>query len=121
MDNSHAGAADAQGNRRVDFAGALGKRKREVDEARDQTKYVSIKQIPAGSIRVESLFSTTKRIATWDRGRLLPRTLEMLVFLKQNRRFWNVDTMLQAINAPEMPGDDLEADLENAMEEAYDE
>jgi hypothetical protein len=43
------------------------------------------------SNHVERLFSMSKRIFSTKRGRLLPRTLEALVFLKQNRMLWNMD------------------------------
>jgi hypothetical protein len=114
------GAPAGEGNKqRVDFDAALGKRKFEADQARLRSKYIDLTFILAGSIDIESLFSTTKRIATWDRGKLLPRTLEMLVFLKQNRRFWDIEAVREAMDLPELPADDLEADEQNDVEEAY--
>eukprot|EP00731_Ephydatia_muelleri_P000864 Em0001g864a len=51
--------------------------------------------------KVESLLSTAKYIATDYRARLLPVTLEMLMFLKHNRRFWDVSHMQEALQLPD--------------------
>ena len=69
-----------------------------------QLQFVTVKKTdaenPTGSVEVESLLSTAKYIAT-DRARLLPVTLEMLMFLKHNRRFWDVSHVHEALQLPD--------------------
>ena len=51
------------------------------------------------SNHVERLFSMSKRIFTEKRRRLLPRTLEALLFLKQNRTLWNMALVSIVVNS----------------------
>eukprot|EP00731_Ephydatia_muelleri_P004732 Em0002g908a len=85
--------------------------------------YINLSFIPTGSVEVESLLSTAKYIATDYRARLLPVTLEMLMFLKHNRRFWDVSHVHEALQLPDSElfddddGDDemLDASKENCI------
>ena len=47
---------------------------------------------------VERLFSTSKRIFSTKRRSLLPRTLEALLFLKENRELWNLPMVSTIVN-----------------------
>ena len=93
-----AAAAAAVADGRVDFQAALKKRK--MDAEKKGSNYINLSFIPTGSVEVESLLSTAKYIAT-DRARLLPVTLEMLMFLKHNRRFWDVSHVHEALQLPD--------------------
>ena len=66
----------------IDFTALLKKRKLDITK---KATYIDLNFIPTGSVDVESLFSTAKHFATDHRARLLPITLEMLMFLKHNR------------------------------------
>ena len=57
---------------------------------------------------VERLFSTSKRIFSTKRRSLLPRTLEALVFLKENRELWGLPVVSTIVN-DEQSVDDLES------------
>lgn len=94
----------------------LGKRKRMLEKSDTQSKYIDIRFLPGGSIDVESLFSIASRIATSQRARLLPRTLEMVIFLKTNHRYWNVQTVHEAMQMEEQVGD-LDEDALKLLEE----
>ena len=82
---------------KIDFTALLKKRK--LDIAKKATN-IDLNFIPTGSVDVESLFSTAKYIATDHRARLLPITLEMLMFLKHNRRFWSLHEIHEALIMP---------------------
>ena len=92
-------AAAAAADGRVDFQAALKKRK--MDAEKKGSNYINLSFIPTGSVEVESLLSTAKYIATDYRARLLPVTLEMLMFLKHNRRFWDVSHVHEALQLPD--------------------
>ena len=103
-----AAPAAAAADGRVDFQAALKKRK--MDAEKKGSNYINLSFIPTGSVEVELLLSTAKYIATDYRARLLPVTLEMLMFLKHNRRFWDVSHVHEALQLPdsEMFDDDDE-------------
>ena len=58
---------------------------------------------------VERLFSTSKRIFSTKRRSLLPRTLEGLVFLKENRELWNLPLVATIVNKIETFEEDQES------------
>eukprot|EP00731_Ephydatia_muelleri_P013152 Em0007g462a len=72
-----------------------------MDAEKKGSNYINLSFIPTGSVEVESLLSTAKYIATDYRARLLPVTLEMLMFLKHNRRFWDVSHVHEALQLPD--------------------
>eukprot|EP00731_Ephydatia_muelleri_P019260 Em0012g85a len=76
-------------------------KKRKMNAEKKGSNYINLSFIPTGSVEVESLLSTAKYIATDYRARLLPVTLEMLMFLKHNRRFWDVSHVHEALQLPD--------------------
>ena len=56
-----------------------------------RSAYADLAFIPNGSQYVEALWAITKFIVSDHRKSLLPRTLEILIFLKMNRRFWDIN------------------------------
>eukprot|EP00731_Ephydatia_muelleri_P015850 Em0009g274a len=72
-------------------------KKRKLDSSNKVSAYIELNYIPCTSVDVESLFSMAKYITTDHRARLLPVTLEMLVFLKHNRRFWTAAHIHEAL------------------------
>ena len=82
---------------KIDFTGLLKKRK--LDSSNKVSAYIDLNYIPCTSIDVESLFSMAKYmyITTDHRARLLPVTMEMLVFLKHNRHFWTAAHIHEAL------------------------
>jgi hypothetical protein len=48
-----------------------------------------------------------KRIFSDKHRRLLPRTLEALLFLKQNRLLWNMALVSLVVNNPDLEVDDV--------------
>jgi hypothetical protein len=59
--------------------------------------YLNMRFILPTSNIVERVFSKTKLVFTEQRQRLLPTTLEAIVFLAVNRAFWDASTVEQAI------------------------
>ena len=80
---------------KIDFMALLKKRKMETEQK--GSAYINLSFIPTGSVDVETSFSSAKYIATDQRSRLLPVTLETLMFLKHNRRFWSVAQVHEAL------------------------
>ncbi|EGZ30693.1 hypothetical protein PHYSODRAFT_476438 [Phytophthora sojae] len=52
--------------------------------------------MPPTSNRYERLFSQAKLVITPQRASLLPENFEMLMFLRTNRRYWDVNTVNDA-------------------------
>ncbi|GMF18132.1 unnamed protein product [Phytophthora fragariaefolia] len=50
-------------------------------------------KLPPTSNRVERLFSQAKLILTPQRASLLPINMELLIFLRSNRRYWDMETV----------------------------
>ena len=74
-------------------------KKRRTD-AKAPTKYVNLKIVLPTSNVVERLFSCAKLILTDLRASLSPKNFEMLIFLKVNMEFWNIQTVHKAMNSP---------------------
>ena len=70
--------------------------------------YESLDHIQAISNACERLFSAAGLILTDLRHALLPRTLEMILFLKCNRRLWNQVQVAQAVNVAQAVSDQQE-------------
>jgi len=62
-----------------------------------QTTYIDLTKIPVSSNIVERFFSQVKLNLTYLRNRLLPSTLETLMFLKMNKSLFNKMTVQKAI------------------------
>ena len=60
--------------------------------------YVDTRFLIPTTNHVERLFSMGKRVFSSKRRSLLPRTLEALVFLKQNCKFWDVNLVSALVN-----------------------
>ncbi|EGZ05665.1 hypothetical protein PHYSODRAFT_533209, partial [Phytophthora sojae] len=72
------------------FVERLRKRRR---LARDRVKYEQLKSIPPTSNVVERFFSIARVTFGHQRHGLLPRTLETILFLRQNRSYWDATTV----------------------------
>ncbi|KAE9018887.1 hypothetical protein PF011_g6069 [Phytophthora fragariae] len=61
--------------------------------------YRGVRFIPPTSNAVERLFSKARHVLSLHRHSILPIRLEMLLFLKINRRFWGAATVSKVVNA----------------------
>ncbi|EGZ22580.1 hypothetical protein PHYSODRAFT_285754 [Phytophthora sojae] len=61
--------------------------------AQDRVKYEQLKSIPPTSNVVERFFSIARVTFGHQRHGLLPRTLETMLFLRQNRSYWDATTV----------------------------
>ncbi|ETN20376.1 hypothetical protein PPTG_03398 [Phytophthora nicotianae INRA-310] len=78
---------------KVGFADRILKR-RKVQE--DKSAYSQLNAIPPTSNAAERLFSMARMVLRYERNRLSPLMLEMLLFLKLNSKYWDV-TMVDAV------------------------
>ena len=78
------------------FAQRLLKRRRLAAVSHD---YLDLTFIPPTSNIVERLFSTAKLILSDQRAAILPFTFEMLLFLKVNSNWWNLQTVDKAMQS----------------------
>lgn len=65
-------------------------------EARE-ARYCLVGSIPATSNKVERFFSIARTTLGHERNGLQPITLEMILFLRENSRFWDVSTVDQLL------------------------
>eukprot|EP00644_Phytophthora_capsici_P001731 jgi/Phyca11/107572/e_gw1.14.801.1 len=65
-------------------------------EARE-ARYCLVGSIPATSNKVERFFSIARTSFGHERNGLQPITLEMILFLRENSRFWDVSTVDQLL------------------------
>ena len=94
-DGSGGGDSDqGEGKESENFAQRSLKRKR---AAAKKVMYLDLAQLPVTSNIVERFFSEVKINLTYLRNRLLPSTLETIMFLKMNSPFWNKMTVHKAI------------------------
>ncbi|KAG2821677.1 hypothetical protein PC112_g11261 [Phytophthora cactorum] len=70
--------------------------KRRRIEARE-TRYSLISSIPATSNKVERYFSVARTTLGQERNGMQPITLEMILFLRENARFWDVSAVDQLV------------------------
>ncbi|ETP29559.1 hypothetical protein F442_21330 [Phytophthora nicotianae P10297] len=61
--------------------------------------YDGVRFIPPTSNAVERLFSKARHVLSFHRQGILPIRLEMLLFLRVNRRFWSAATVSKLVNA----------------------
>ncbi|ETO99930.1 hypothetical protein F441_22645 [Phytophthora nicotianae CJ01A1] len=75
---------------KVGFAERILKR-RKVNDA--PSAYVLLEAIPPTSNVVERLFSAARQVLRYERNRLSPLSLEQILFLKVNQKYWDVTTV----------------------------
>eukprot|EP00644_Phytophthora_capsici_P005259 jgi/Phyca11/96296/e_gw1.1.1626.1 len=75
---------------KVGFADMILKR-RKVQE--DKSAYSQLTAISPTSNTAERLFSMARMVLRYERNRLSPLMLEMLLFLKLNSKYWDVTTV----------------------------
>ncbi|ETO77965.1 hypothetical protein F444_06899 [Phytophthora nicotianae P1976] len=71
------------------FADRILKRRKVQD---DTSAYGQLDAIPSTSNAAERLFSMARMVLRYERNRLSPLMLEMLLFLKVNSKYWDVTT-----------------------------
>ena len=81
----------------LNFAQRLLKKRRV--SVHDPSEFMDLSFIPPTSNIVERLFSAAKLVLRDQRASLLPITFEMLLFLKVNRDWWNLQTVHKAMQA----------------------
>ena len=62
------------------------------------SEYIGTKWIPCGTCEVERLFSTCKNIYSAKRQNMSPETMEILLYLRVNRKYWDVSVVQQIVN-----------------------
>ncbi|ETN19092.1 hypothetical protein PPTG_04500 [Phytophthora nicotianae INRA-310] len=75
---------------KLGFADRILKRRKVQAET---SAYVMLSAVPPTSNKVERLFSMARMIMRYERNRLSPLMLEMLLFLKINSSYWDVTTV----------------------------
>lgn len=83
----------------VEFIEEETKKRRRLENAQSGTKYNSTKHIAPHSCCVERLFSRAKLVFSDHRRRMLPRNLELALYLHQNRALWSIATVQDSIIA----------------------
>ena len=61
-------------------------------------EYIPTKWIPCGTCEVERLFSTCKNIYSTLRQNMIPETMEILLYLRVNRKYWDVHVVQKVVN-----------------------
>ncbi|EGZ08878.1 hypothetical protein PHYSODRAFT_524063, partial [Phytophthora sojae] len=82
-------ASEEEEDPAASFVERLRKRRR---LAQDRVKYEQLKSIPPTSNVVERFFIARVTFGHQRHG-LLPRTLETILFLRQNRSYWDATTV----------------------------
>jgi len=75
------------------------------------SEYIPTRWIPCGTCEVERLFSTCKNIYSAKRQNMTPETMEILLYLRINRKYWNINVVQQVVN--NVVNMDVEVDLDN--------
>jgi hypothetical protein len=55
-----------------------------------KTRYMNLTWIPATTCEVERLFSVCKHIYSEFRKAMTPETMEIFLYLRVNRQYWNI-------------------------------
>ena len=84
------------------------------------SSYIDTKFLLPTTNHVERLFSMSKRVFSSKRRSLLPRTLEALVFLKQNRSLWNL-SMVSSVVKEAASGETVETSDSQSDDDSIDE
>ena len=76
-------------------------------------KTVTSEYIPTKcrTCEVDRLFSTCKNIYSAKRQNMTPETMEILLYLRINRKYWNINVVQQVVN--NVVNMDLEEDLDD--------
>ncbi|ETP08076.1 hypothetical protein F441_15822, partial [Phytophthora nicotianae CJ01A1] len=75
---------------KLGFADGILERRKVQD---DTNAYGQLDAIPSTSNAAERLFSMARMVLRYERNRLSPLMLEMLLFLKVNSKYWDVTTV----------------------------
>jgi len=75
----------------------IAKKRRRITEPISE-KYISLKFIPATIDTIERSFSLSKYVYTDERQKMLPRNLEMVMFLKINRSRWDINMLTEILS-----------------------
>jgi hypothetical protein len=59
--------------------------------------YTDTKWVPSTTAGVERLFSLAKQVRTDQRSAMLPKTLEILMYLRLNQSLWNISTVSKIV------------------------
>jgi hypothetical protein len=94
LENDDDTVQEMEDNENVSYSQQVLSKKRKVVRP---TLYCDVSYIPPTSNCVERLFSHAKQILRCHRKRLLPRNVEALIFLKQNRSYWDLETVQDAM------------------------
>jgi hypothetical protein len=72
--------------------------KRQKQNLNPNAKHViDFQHIPSGSVKVERFFSSAKHVLTDQRTRLLPSNLENILCLKENHKWWDMKSVIEAM------------------------
>ncbi|KAH9132558.1 hypothetical protein AeRB84_021073 [Aphanomyces euteiches] len=88
-----------------DYATQLLKRKKLEREL--ASSFLSTSFLLPTSNDVEGLFTYAQNIYSPGRRSLQPRTLEMLLFLRSNREYWDVKIVSKVVNSPAVAEDEM--------------
>lgn len=78
-----------------DYVQRAMKKHRKIGNSR--TNYIDCRFLVATTNTVERLFSTSRSIMTYQRSKMSPIMFEAVLFLKINRSFWDLKTVVTAI------------------------
>jgi hypothetical protein len=85
-----------------------------------QSSYIDCRFLVATTNTVERLFSTSRSIMTYQRSKMSPIMFEAILFLKVNRAFWDLKTVVLAIKKTDESRNPIEpATLERDSDEFY--
>ena len=62
-----------------------------------ESEYINLAWIPATTCEVERTFSVCKRIYSEFRKNMSPEILEILIYLRLNREYWDINTVAVAV------------------------
>lgn len=83
-----------------EFNFELIKKRARMESHEHPSNYIDISFVEPTSNIAERLFSRTRKVRTYDRMRMKPSVLEIVMLLKYNRDLWNADTIIKAKKNP---------------------
>ena len=105
------GGSDAEADNNLSFAETILRNKRRRIAESSTAAYIDLSFIKPTSNAVERLFSLAKHILTDTRMSTSPLVFEALIYLKKNRRFWDIAMVAKAIRGGP-PAAALEEDMD---------
>jgi hypothetical protein len=84
-----------------------------------RTSYIDCRFLVATTNTVERLFSTSRSIMTYQRSSMSPIMFEAILFLKVNRRFWDLKTVVMATKKSDDPSNPDEPTLDRDSDDFY--